>query len=185
MAYPRGVWGADARSEALTKLKVVMSEKVGARAVFQAAAEAIREAMSATSLSIVMLDEGQYRDVVNVGAVAPEIDSLAQQTPYAADHYPLATQRLLSHVGYIGSDPGDDILNEYKALRPQLNVGSIMGVPIVAQAEVSGEIFLMRDDQLPVFTRDDLEMMRDLATTFASRLPILLASYAIEQGTRI
>ena len=59
-----------------------------------------------------------------------------------------------------------------------------MGVPIVALGAVHGEVFLIRDEQSPVFTREDMELVADLATTLGARLPALLARYAQGQATQ-
>jgi hypothetical protein len=127
------------------------------------------------------LSQGHYWDVIEVGRQVHEEQQFPYVAPYPTSQYPVATGQLLAHGGYLGADDTDAVLHEYRALSPELSVGSIMGAALVADAQTSGEIFVLREPLVRPFSRDDLELLRDLATIFAARLPVLLAANLVER----
>jgi len=57
---------------------------------------------------------------------------------------------------------------------PQMPDGCFLGVPVVAAGEVRGELYLAREADAPVFTNEDVDAARDLATLYGAVLPTLL-----------
>jgi hypothetical protein len=75
-------------------------------------------------------------------------------------------------------------MTEYRRQFPQIAVGSMMSVPIIAMAHVHGEIFLIRRPGSKEFGQGDLDLCLDLATLFGARLPALVtAHYERHAGT--
>ena len=173
-------WDARSRAEAMASVRSVMAGTLGPLAALEAVAEEICSQLSATSLSLIALEDGTFWDAIDVGVLPPEHNVFARQTPYSASHYPVATSRLLYSGGYRGANDNDQVLVEYRALWPQVSVGSIMGVSMTSQGKVSGELFLLRDESWTPFTGEDFSVARDLATVVAGRLSLLLAGHDLQ-----
>lgn len=178
----QGTWGGELRLRTLSRVRQAMSEAVGLLPVAESAAEAILEIMSAASVSILLMDEGFYSDLLNVGTLPPGEERFPVNSRYPTSQYPIATERLLDGKGYFSGSAVDEILTEFRHRWPQVSVGSIMGVPIVALGSVHGEVFLIRDEQTPPFNREDMELVADLATMLGARLPALVANYGLSSA---
>lgn len=182
LPHAAAAWNKQSRAEALANVRSVMSGTLGSFAALEAAAEEICAQLSATSLTLVVIQDDQYWDAIDVGEPSPEHPIFAAQTPYSTSHYPVATRRLLSRGGYLGASDDDAALTEYRLLWPQMSVGSILGASLMSNGLVTGELFLLRDKTWAPFTAQDLEILKDLATVFASRLGLLLASDELQGG---
>ena len=171
-------WSASAQQEALSKVRQAMASAVGLLPVAEAAALTIRELMMAAEVGVILLDDGQYWDVVEIRNEPSDLPRFPVNSRYPVSEYPIATERLMAGKGYFSGEAVDEILIEYRTLWPEISIGSIMGVPIIAMGQVHGEVFLVRDEQTPGFDRDDLDFAADVATLLGARLPALLSSYA-------
>jgi GAF domain-containing protein len=81
---------------------------------------------------------------------------------------------LLEGGGYLSASASSALYQEFQAMWPQHPAGSFLGVPIVAAGEVRGELYLARSADVPVFTSEDVDAARDLATIYGAVLPSLL-----------
>ena len=162
---------------AIQRCKRAMADAVGLLPVAEAAAASIHETVRATCVTVILMDGDQFWDLVDVWSPGFDYDRFPVDSRYPTSVYPVATERLLSGRGYFTGDAVDEVLIEYRRLWPEVNIGSIMGVPIIAMGEVHGEIFLLRDDMKPAFDRDEMDLVADLATLLGARLPALLAGH--------
>jgi hypothetical protein len=137
------------------------------------AAAVVSELMAAATAHVTLIVDDQYCDVVNVGDLAPGMATFPEDQYYPLDSYPWASRQLLAHRGYLSCDDSE-VVREYTRLTPWNVPASFMGVPIVAQGRVFGEMFLTRNAQQPPFTSEDLELMMDLATVIGARIPVVL-----------
>ena len=172
--YRRG-WSSGARIAATNLLRDAIETAEGLVGVCEAAGEVVLGAMAAETVTVTVLDDDNttYRDIVNVGELLPE-EVRYPATPYPASRYPLATERLLARDGYISADGLLDVVQERLSEAERAMLRCFMGVPIESAGTVLGELYLRRGRQAPVFTPEDLDFTRDLATQLGTRLPDLL-----------
>lgn len=167
-------WGAAARLSAAHKVRSAIASHSGLLDVSAAVAEEIQELFVASACSITLLDERGYRDLVNVGQLDPGDERFPADQPYSAVQFPLATKMLLEGGGYLSASASSALYKEFQAMWPYHPAGSFLGVPIVAAGDVRGELYLARASDVPVFTSEDVDAARDLATLYGSALPRLL-----------
>jgi len=177
--YRRG-WSGRARLSATNRLRVVTEDKSGLLPVAEAAAEVIRKILVARRVSVTLLEGDEYRDLVNVGDLAPDQARFPKGQRYPTSDYPATTASLRVNRGYISTSGDLDVVREYIALSPRPTFGCFMGVPIIAFGAVQGEVFATRDPHDPVFLDEDMEVARDLATSFGTRLPDLVRQQHID-----
>ncbi|MEO8329210.1 MAG: GAF domain-containing protein [Candidatus Nanopelagicales bacterium] len=170
----RNGWTATDRLAASNKLRSALDAQTGLRAVVEAAAETICELLATKSVSLVLLDDRGYRDLVNVGYLAPGEVRFPEDEGNAAGSYPASTTRLLAGQAYVTIGSCLQLLDEYQNLAPGQSIGAVMGLPILHDDVVWGEVFLIRDIEAPGFNNDDLQVAYALATEFGLRLPVLL-----------
>lgn len=168
-------WGPTARANAAHRVRTAIASHSGLREVSAAVAEEIRELFVADACSITLLDDEGYRDLVNVGHIAPGEVRFPRDAPYPVAQFPLSTSMLRDGGGYLSATSASALYQEFQAMWPQHPEGSFLGVPVLAAGEVRGELYLARAAHLPVFTNDDVDAARDLATLYGTVLPDLLA----------
>jgi GAF domain-containing protein len=173
------VWSPTAKLAASNRLRSVIDDETGLRAVSEATAETVLEIMDAKSVSIILLDDRGCRDLVNVGQLAPGEHRFPEDEPYPVGCYPAAHNRLLAGEWYVSIGSGLDLLHQYDELAPVQGIGPVLGVPIMYGGDVWGEIFMLRGTQAAQFTTEDLHVASDLATQFGMGLPQLLESQRI------
>ena len=81
-------WTATDRLAASNKLRSAMRRDSGLKRAAEATAETIRELMVAKSVSIVLLDDRGYRDLVNVGQLARGEHRFPEDEPSTAKLLP-------------------------------------------------------------------------------------------------
>lgn len=166
------------RPEACLLVREAMGGTVGLLPVVEAAAQAVRELVGATSVRISLLDRDHYLDLVNVGVFSPDEKSHPGRGWYPTSHYPAAAKRLLTGEVYFSSNLSDPLVTEYQHVWTQYSIKAVMGVPIISLMRVVGQVFVMRDAQLPSpFSHFDVQVATEAAMTLGVRLPALLASY--------
>lgn len=163
------------REEAFRLMRESMSSVVGLLPVAEAAAEAICWLARSFEVTVSLIDQGGYWDVVDVCAEPTDYPRFPNHR-YSFDDYEFGTDRLMAGKGYFSGDAAEEVLVEYKRQWPETPVGSIMGVPIIAFGAVHGEVFLVRCDDAPPFGPADLELVAELATLLGARLPALLVA---------
>ncbi|MEO8329197.1 MAG: GAF domain-containing protein [Candidatus Nanopelagicales bacterium] len=166
----RRAWSATARDAASKRIREVLDSTSALLPAVEAVGEAFAEVMVAKTVTITLLDDDGYWDLVNIGDLPPEEVRFPNER-YPASLYPTATARLLAREGYISSDATMDVDAEHPHNSAWLGVGSFMGVPIVAAAEMRGEILVTRGAEAPAFLLDDLAVAEDMATQFGALLP--------------
>ena len=171
--YRRG-WSATARLNASNRVRATVEQNSDLVTVCEATAEVVREILVARSVSVLLIDETGYREIVNVGALEPGDVRFPVGERYPLSTYPLASARLLARKGYISADGTLDVVRERAKPAEGSKVGCFMGVPIVALGEVRGELYLTRGKGKPVFTPEDLEITGDFATQLGTRIPAML-----------
>ena len=170
-------WTPDATERALATVRSAMSHASGLLPVAEAAARAIGRLLSCWEVTITLIDGDRYWDIVDI------IDDPDDDYPrfpdyrYKLSDFPIGTERMLSGKGYVSGNAADEVLIEFERQWPEVPVKSIMSVPIVALGGVHGEIFCVRTQDLPAFTREDLDVASELATLFGARLPALVSTY--------
>lgn len=165
--------------QARARLTEAINAHSGLLDVVEATAIVICGELSARTVTVTLLEDDTYRDIVKVGDYDPA-ESIDIREQYPAANYPEATARLLAHQAYFSGDPTHDIHHEHLQIVPADLVSGFMGVPIVADGQVRGEVFVTRKATEPPFTPDDVEVARDLATQLGGRFPILLAEHALD-----
>lgn len=176
----RLAWGPSARMRARSRLRGAIDEKTGLLTVVEAAATVICEELAARTVTVTLLQGDYYRDLVKVGEYDAE-EAVDPQDRFPVADYPEATARLMAHDAYVSSttaknnDNGHQLAQEHLQIVPPTRVSGFMGVPIVAEGEVRGEIFATRRASEPSFTSDDVSVARDLATELGFSFPTLLA----------
>ena len=167
--YHRG-WFGTGRSDVIRHLVVSIDRYEELLPLAHGAALSIAEVMAAATAHVTLIVDDQYCDIVNVGDLAPGMVTYPEHQYYPLSDYPYATKCLLSHHGYLSSE-ASLAAEEYARLSPYEVSSSFMGVPIVAQGQVFGELFLTRAKDQPPFTHEDLELVTDLATVMGGRIP--------------
>jgi hypothetical protein len=162
--------------EALGLVREAMSSATGLLKVAEAAAETIGALMSAWETTITLLDGHEYWDIVDI-CEEPDGWPRFPHHRYPLSDFPIGSERMLSGKGYISGDAVDEVMVEFARQWPEVPVGSIMAVPIIALGGVHGEIFIVRKVGVPSFVREELDMVSELATLFGARLPALVSTY--------
>ncbi|HEX5018631.1 MAG TPA: GAF domain-containing protein [Actinomycetes bacterium] len=170
----RLAWGPSARMRARSRLRDAIDDKSDLLTVVEAAASVIREELAAKTVTVTLLQDDYYRDLVKVGDYAPE-EAVDPDERFPASDYPQATARLLAHQAYVSGSDGKEVVQEHLQIVPPDRVSGFMGVPIVAAGEVRGEVFATRRASEPAFTEDDVSVARDLATELGISFPGLLS----------
>jgi GAF domain-containing protein len=170
--YQRLAWGPSARMRARSRLREVIESEADPLAIVEAAASVICDELGARTVTVTLLQDDYYRDLVKVGEYAPE-EAVDPDERFPTANYPQATARLLAHEAYV-SDDGHQVTEEHAPIVPPERVSGFMGVPIVAAGQVRGEVFATRRASEPAFTSDDVSVARDLATELGTAFPHLL-----------
>lgn len=170
--YHRGLT-ASARSDAIWHLVVSIDRYEELLPLVHGAAAIVVETMAASSAHITLIVDDQYYDLVNVGDLSVGLETFPERHFYPLDAFPSASRCLLTHRGYLSTDDSEAV-REYRAQTMFEVPASFLGVPIVAQGRVFGELFLARSADRPAFTREDLDLAMDLATVIGGRLPIVV-----------
>ena len=171
--YHRG-WSGRSRSEIIRHLVVAVDRHDTLQTLAYGAATAIREILAASTAHISLIVGDQFLDVVNVGEIAPDQVVLPVDQYYALSSYPATAERLLSHRGYLSTELLE-VVAEYIRQSPRPVQPCFMGVPMVAQGKVLGEVFVTRSAGEPPFTWEDLDLAVDLGTVVGARVPHVLA----------
>lgn len=169
-------WTATATLAASNKLGAALGHEYGLRNLAEAAAETIRDLLAAKAVSIILIGDRGYRELINVGLLEGEEVRYPPEAWRPISEYPKASAALLAGRGYACSGQfGSEFLREYKRTALASDVGSILGVPIKVADEVRGELFMERGRRVPGFSPGDLAV----ADMLAGQLAFAIADPAI------
>jgi len=180
--YHRG-WTGAGRSDIIRHLVITIDPFENLSSLAYGAAVSVAEIMAASSAHISLIVGDEFCDLVNVGELEAHEVTFPVDQYYPLAALPAATERLLSHRGYLSTDTLE-VVTEYIASLPGEVPACFMGVPIIAQGQVFGELFLCRGEGQPKYTPEDLELAMDLATVLGSRIPGVLAMEEEAVGER-
>ena len=169
----RRAWGPQARVAARSRLTEAIDSHAGLFGVVEASAQVVCAELGARTVTVTLLEDNTYRDLVKVGDYSPE-EAIDPTERFSADLYPEATARLLARQNYVSGE-AQEFHSEHIEIVPPNRVSAFMGIPIVAEGEVRGEVFITRKAGEPSFTSDDIEVARDLATQLGVHFPKLLS----------
>jgi diguanylate cyclase (GGDEF)-like protein len=169
---PRDVAG-DATSPDAARLRALLdiAKVVGAINKFEdlveLTAEEARRALDASSLSVSRWDRerGVLRVLVNVGVLGSDEVRFPSDEVYPTADYPTLHELIESRRGYV-SDVDDGTADA--ALLAALNKDSCLGIPLVVDARVWGEIYATRAAGQPRFTSTDIDFGLAVATQVAA-----------------
>jgi GAF domain-containing protein len=156
--------------QAAEDLRGRLEHPATARDLAKAGAEFFRDLLQARTVSISTLEQGQYRELVNVGYLPSPNVWYPATSSYSEELFPIATRSLEEHGGYFTADFQDPKFDEFVGSKADPDVASIMGIAMVTAGSLQGEIFLTRGQHQRPFDREDLDLARDLATTFGLAL---------------
>jgi GAF domain-containing protein len=173
----RRAWSGTSRADAAARLNAALGDAVGLLGVAEAVGEAFLEIMVASTVTVSLLEDDTYWDLVTVGALGPGEVRFPDER-YPMSYYPFAAERLLAGEGYIQAEGESLIGPDHPHFQDWAHLGSFMGVPVIAGAEPRGQILIARDLGHPQFLAEDLDVATDLSTHFGARLPALLDEYS-------
>ena len=170
----RRAWSPRSRTASAERVLAALDEGQGLVGVAEAVGEAFLTIMSATAVTVSLLEQDEYWDLVTVGRLGPGEVRYPDER-YPLSYYAYAAERLLAGEGYICLDGEPLIGTGHPHYENWEGSGSFMGVPVIANAQPRGQILIIRDLNDPPFVDEDLAVASDLATHFGARLPDLLA----------
>ena len=144
-------------------------------------AEYLYRLLEAATVTVSTLEEGWYRDVVIVGDLAPGETRHPEDLTYPESLYPVSSKALHDRGGYYTSDRTDPLILEFVEAMQGMEIGALMGVAIMSGGVARGEVNLTRRPGDPPFDREDFELVRDLATSFGTRLLVAMDIGASEE----
>ena len=135
------------RLDALVDIAKVVARAEAFDDVLRLTAAAAREALDAASLSLSVFerDRGRLRVLLNIGDLGPgEVPEPVDEV-YTVDEYSVVEPLIEHAIPYIKSiDDADAASAEVTNLLHRLGKGSCMGVPVVLEGRVWGELFATR-----------------------------------------
>lgn len=159
-----------ARRGAMEALRTELSHHTQVSRIAEAAAEILRERFDARSVTVSTFTEGHWQDLVNVGQLGQRDKRFPRDDAYSYELYPVATRLLELGQGYRSSRPDDAVFQEMQMDTGEADLGSVMGVPMVSGGRVRGEVSMRRGQDQPPFSKDDMEVLKDLATVLGTHL---------------
>ena len=155
--------------EALTRVAAAAAAATGLPDVIELAAEAALQALHAGSLSISRWerDQDEMRVLINVGELGPGEERFPEDETYPLAEYPKLRQLLQTATPYFTAvdDPDADPMSV--ALLRQLGKESDIGVPIVVEGEVWGEVWASTCPGAPRFRASDIRFLEALGGQLA------------------
>lgn len=159
----------DLEREALLRVAAAAAGASHVEDVLELAAEEALEAVGAASLSVSRyeIERNEIRTLINVGDLGPGEVRFPENETYPASDYELVRDLVENHRPYFNNadDPECDPL-AVRLLR-ELGKASDVGVPIIVEGEVWGEVWATRRSQEPPFDSADAEFLTGIAGQFA------------------
>ncbi|MBA2240724.1 MAG: sensor domain-containing diguanylate cyclase [Solirubrobacterales bacterium] len=137
--------------------------------VLELAAEQARSVLEAASLSVSRFEreECQIRTLINVGALGPGEERYPQDESYPFADFPLVEKLIRERRPYFHSIDDPDCNPATANVLRQLEKSSELGVPIVVDGEVWGEVWATRVAGEADFDAADAEFLELIAEQFA------------------
>ena len=171
-AAPAGVSPAgreEIEHQALLRVAAAAAGASHAEDVLELAAEEALVAVGAASLSVSRYEqEGrEIRTLINVGELGPGEARFPENETYSADDYPEVRELLDHHRPYF-NDIGDPSCDPGAArLLQHLGKSSDVGVPVIVESKVWGEMWATRRRGEPPFDSADAAFLARIAGQFA------------------
>jgi transcriptional regulator with GAF, ATPase, and Fis domain len=175
---PQG-WTTPLRLGAAAQLHTQLKQVSKPRDIARVGADFFRELLDARLTSVTTLEAGQFTELANVGTLPPPSGWYPKETVYPESVFPSTTQKLRAG-GYFTDDLDDPEYLELVGSRDDPAVLSVMGVPIVVDGQLRGELFTARGLEQRGFDEDDLDASRELAVLLGEAL----RAAPIEPGSR-
>ena len=171
-AAPEGVSAAgreDREHQALLRVAAAAAGASHVEDVLELAAEEAMLAVGAASMSVSRYDaeREEIRTLINVGHLGPGEARIPEGETYSAGSFPEVRELIDHHRPYFNDidDPGCDP-SAARLLR-DLGKSSDVGVPIIVENEVWGEMWATRRRDEPPFNSSDAEFLARIAGQFA------------------
>lgn len=163
-------WTPTTRLAVANRMRELLKDQAGLRAIAQAAAKYFVEAFGADSSGITLMRGVQFRTLVTVGEFSPGELRYPDMELYPTSTYPHITPLLKAGRGYVSSIGNPGGIPESEAMLNDLGMASCIGAPITYSGEVLGEMFVSRRQGVYAFTGKDLAVGLDLARQLGLRL---------------
>ena len=151
--------------EVLMQVASAAATASGLDELLERTSEAARAAMGAASLSISKWerDRSAMRTLINVGELGPGEERWPEDETYGLEEHPSVDRLLRTAQPYFNAvdDPGPD--PRAVALLHSLRKESDIGVPIVVEGEVWGEVWATTAPGSPRFTGRDVRFLEAIA----------------------
>jgi diguanylate cyclase (GGDEF)-like protein len=171
---PPGQWLAARRLHALTEIAKAVATAPTVEQVARACSAAVRQALEASSLSLSVWERenGHVRVLLNDGELGAGEEYLPNDEVYALTE-PELSELLFedgrAYLARVDADPTDPDFDEgLVQLLRQTNKGSCLGVPVVLEGRVWGELFVTRRVDQPAFAGADLDYAVAVAAQVAA-----------------
>ena len=171
-ATPGGVSAAGRENlehQALLRVAAAAAGASHVEDVLELAAEEARVALGAASLSVsrYQAERNEIRTLINVGDLGPAEVRFPESETYPAGRYPEVRDLIESHTPYFNAadDPRCDPMAA--SLLRELGKSSDVGVPIIVENEVWGEMWATRRPGEPPFGSSDADFLARIAGQFA------------------
>ncbi len=170
-----GTERASARLHALAEIARMSAGAAGLDDLLRVVAAACRTALDASSLSLSVWerDQARVRVLLNDGELGPDELPTPLDEVYRIDDYPQVADLFERGVPYLVTLGASDAeANEFSSrLLATLDKHCCLGVPVVLEGRVWGELFVTRTVDRPCLTPDDV----DYATAVAGQVGAAIA----------
>lgn len=168
-ARDEGSARVDGEREALMRVAAAASGANGLEDVIEPAAEAACEAMGAGSFSISRWDRelDVMTTLINVGDLVPHEERFPERESYPLSDYPAVARLLCSGAAYFTAVDDPDADPRAVELLHSLGKESDIGVPVVVDGEVWGEVWAATSPGEPRFHASDVRFMEAVAAQLA------------------
>jgi diguanylate cyclase (GGDEF)-like protein len=163
----------DARErQALLRVAAAASGASGLDDVLELAAEQARTAIGAASLSVSRWERADQalRTLINIGDLGPGEDRFPRDETYSIGDYPQVGEMVRSGKPYFNAIDDDGCHPAAHEVLTRLGKSSDLGVPILVEGEVWGEVWATKAIGAPAFRAEDVSFLEAIAGQFATAI---------------
>lgn len=170
-AHPPELGGPRSEDErdALMKVAAAAAGATGLEELLELTSDAACQAMGAASFSISRWERAGNvtRTLVNAGALGPGEERLPGDETYPLEEHPTVERLLRTAMPYHNAIDDPDADPHAVALLRKLHKESDIGVPIVVEGEVWGEVWVSTSPGAPRFRGSDVRFLEAIAGQLA------------------